>query len=245
MALWLIIMFLGLGALGYVFYKVWTAPASGIERKWLAWALAGALVSIVGLLMTIRSVQKEPSFIPRATLEPGGAGKPTIPNVGPDGAQPGGPTAPKPAVTSEQGIPKFDPNQYPEDASGPTFTKEDLDYFVNRPREILNEFDKQMTLDKQPGRNEEKAAKANRWMLFYEDWESWLANLRGRTASKNGPGTGRPRQLVYEIAENLEKMVRVYYNSTVNDEDPDMQYISDLRGTIERLQKELMKESGQ
>jgi len=245
MAIWLLIMFVGLAALGYVFYKVWTAPATGIERKWLVWAFVGTLVSIVGLVMTLRYVQKEPSemIIPQAKMEPVApqpGGKPTPPAA----TQPGAPGTPETQQPGhEGGIPKYERNKIPENPAGPTFTKEDINFFTGEATRILNKLDEQMSLENQPGRHEDAATKANRWRLFYEDYELWLSTFRGRAAAKTGPGTDHIRQMVYSMSENLEKMVRVSYNAYVANLEPDMSYLSDLRGNIERLSENIQKET--
>jgi hypothetical protein len=249
-ALWLIIMIAGLGTLGFVFYKVWTAPSTGVDRRWLAAALVGTAVSVMGLVMTLRTVQKEPTVgkAPQATLggnvqELGTAPTPPPQNqLVPPSAIPASNTL---NSKMDAGIPKFDPKQFPEEPGGPTFTAEDYKYFEAETTRLMNKMEEQVTIDMANKGKEAPAAQANRWNLFRMDYELWLGNLRIRSETKKGVGTGQVRQIIYSITSDLDKMERVYHNAAVfPNEKLDVSYIADLREHVEKLTKELQKYGG-
>jgi hypothetical protein len=245
-ALWLVIMVLGLGTLGFVFYKVWTAPSTGVDRVWLAAALVGTAISVAGLVMTLRTVQKEPTVgkAPQATLGENiqelGTGEAPPPNrlVPPSAIPPSN----DPNSKLDSGIPKYDPKQFPEDPNGQKFTPEDFKFFEVETTRIMSKLEEQVTIDIQNKGTESPAAQANRWNLYRMDHELWLGNLRGRTEGKNGLGTGQIRQIIYALSADLDKMERVYHNAAVfPNETLDLGYIADLRDHAERMVKELQK----
>ena len=236
MALWLIMMFLGLIVLGFVFYKVWATPAEGIDRRWFLLALAGTLISVAGLIMTLRSIQKEPAeaFLPpHATIEktPPAAVTPV-------------PTAPAPPPTTQEkpvgtGMPTFNPQQYPEDPKSPSFTKEEISYLVNETNRILNSLEEEASKDMKAGNTESMEAKGNRWGLFNMDLESWVIALRNRGNEKKGPNTSKVRSLLYGISTNLILMERNYHNRALLHDQINDNYIAELRSQVEHMTKEL------
>lgn len=241
MFLWLILMLIGLGVLGFAFYKVYTSKEEAIDKKLLAIAGAGALISVIGLVMTIRSLQKEPQtvFVPQAVLQQSateGGGT----QGGAEGSGPFETSAGK--VDAEgMGIPKYDPSKYPEDPNGATFTAEEVNQFITRANSLVSALEDMVTKDNQIGDSEGKEARGARWIQFEMDYTMKTSALLRNFENKNGPGTGRVRQLMVAIVANLDSMQRVYHNAACFNEELDLHYISQLRAHNEKLMQELKR----
>lgn len=242
MFFWLILMLIGLGALGFAFYEVYTSKEETISKKQLVFAGVGALISVVGLVMTIRSLQKEPSPTfapPQPALQKTEEKVPTVV------LETGETATPEISVSELEvgggGIPQYDPQKYPEDPNGPIFTAEEINQFITRANSLVNALEDMVTNDKQLGDSEDKEARGLRWLQFETDFMLKVKNLVASYETKNGPGTGKARQMMFVIGSNLTKMQRVYHNAACFNDELDLHYISLLRSQNEKLMKELQK----
>ncbi|GEM_PF-2444808 len=245
-------LIIGLALLGVTLAKFWRG-IEGDARRWYGMALLGVLLSLTGLIFTLRGL-KEPvpkpaipvvEKIPEPTIEPPTELEPV--------PKPPTPTSPPPTENMTATMKKkrkVREAQLREDPDGESYTEEDFEYFGNQIERIWKGYDLMVeeVIMGTPAPSRAQLPKTTLLNNFAGNLDIWVANLRGRAARKKGPGTAEIKKRIFSICNSLIKMGRVYHNAVVWDKDIDYQYISDLREKVERLYdeiEEIKEKSGQ
>jgi len=252
MVLGLAVLMGGLVLLGIILAKTFGLSEDADKRLWYGVALLGVVISLTGLVLTLKALRETPEITAEVTVVKERPVESKNTEVDLEDylttVQPSSPAAPEKIVTSEKNIPRIAKRrrevlakQLAEDPDGEVYNQEDYQYFKNQMNFIRKGYDQviEETITGSPPPHKAEMPKSTLWANFEWNHFLWVNNLKRRATVKNGPGTKEVKKRIYAICKTYTKIEKVYHNGVKFKREIDYQYISDLENQIEKLYNEI------